>query len=102
MGFPVWSSLVSALGTVKERLGSVNAPIECAGQRVEPGDVVVADDDGVVVVPRAKAAEVLEASRVREEKEAVSRARYAAGELSLDVQAMRDELAAKGLKYVDE
>jgi 4-hydroxy-4-methyl-2-oxoglutarate aldolase len=102
MGFPVWSTCVSALGTVKERLGSVNAPIDCAGQQVEPGDVVVADDDGVVVVPRAKAAEVLEACRVREEKEAASRARYAAGELSLDVQGMREELAEKGLRYVDE
>ena len=87
---------------MKEKLGSVNVPIECAGQRVEPGDVVVADDDGVVVVPRAKAATVLEACRVREEKEAASRARYAAGELSLDVLGMREELAEKGLRYVDE
>jgi 4-hydroxy-4-methyl-2-oxoglutarate aldolase len=101
MGFPVWSRFVSALGTVKEKLGSVNVGIECAGQRIEPGDVVVADDDGVVVVPRASAVEVLEGCRAREEKEAVSRARYAAGELSLDVQGMRDELAEKGLRYVD-
>ncbi len=99
MGFPVWSAGVCALGTVKEELGSVNLPVECAGQRVEPGDVVVADDDGVVVVPRAKAAEVLAAARAREEKEAASRARYAAGELSLDVQSLRATLAEKGLRY---
>jgi 4-hydroxy-4-methyl-2-oxoglutarate aldolase len=101
MGFPVWSRYVSAQGTVKERLGNVNAPIVCGGQAVEPGDVVVADDDGVVIVPRATAGQVLGASRDREEKEAASRARYAAGELSLDVQSMRDELTAKGLRYVD-
>ena len=99
MQFPVWSRCVSARGTVKETLGSVNVPIECAGQRVEPGDVVVADDDGVVVVPRGDAEAVLDACRVREEKEAASRARYAVGELSLDVQGMREELRAKGLRY---
>ena len=102
MQFPVWSKCVSALGTVKEQLGSVNVAVECAGQRVEPGDIVVADDDGVVVVPRARAANVLEACRVREEKEAASRARYGAGELSLDVQGMRETLARAGLTYVDE
>jgi 4-hydroxy-4-methyl-2-oxoglutarate aldolase len=101
MGFPVWSRCVSALGTVKETLGDVNVPIECAGQRIFPGDVVVADDDGVVVVPRANAADVLDASRDREAKEALSRARYAAGELTLDVQDMRGELKRKGLRYVD-
>jgi 4-hydroxy-4-methyl-2-oxoglutarate aldolase len=101
MGFPVWSALVSALGTVKEELGDVNLPIDCGGQRVEPGDVVVADDDGVVVVPRAKAAEVLKASRDREEKELASRTRYAAGELSLDVMGLRGALEQKGLRYVD-
>jgi 4-hydroxy-4-methyl-2-oxoglutarate aldolase len=102
MQFPVWSRCVSALGTVKEALGSVNVAIECAGRSVEPGDVVLADDDGVVVVPRGQAAEVLEAARERERKEAASRTRYQAGELSLDVQGMRDELVRKGLRYVDE
>lgn len=101
MGFPVWSKCVSAFGTVKETLGDVNVPIVCAGQLIGPGDVVVADDDGVVVVPREQAAQVLEASRLREEKEATSRARYQAGELSLDVGGMRDRLERKGLRYLD-
>ena len=101
MGFPVWSACVSAYGTVKETLGDVNLPVVCAGQLITPGDVVVADDDGVVVVPRAGAADVLEACQQREEKEALSRKRYEDGELSLDVSAMREKLAAKGLVYID-
>jgi 4-hydroxy-4-methyl-2-oxoglutarate aldolase len=101
MAFPVWAACVSATGTVKETLGDVNLPIVCAGQSVRPGDIVVADDDGVVVVSRENAEEVLEASRKREEAEARSRARYAAGELSLDVSQMRGRLAEKGLTYLD-
>jgi 4-hydroxy-4-methyl-2-oxoglutarate aldolase len=101
MRFPVWSACVSATGTVKETLGDVNVPIVCAGQRIEPGDVLVADDDGAVVVPRRRAAQVLEASRAREEREAAVRKRYAAGELSLDVSGMRERLASKGLRYLD-
>lgn len=102
MGFPVWSRRVSAFGTVKETLGDVNVPVVCAAQLVRPGDVVVADDDGVVVVPRSRAEAVRAASAEREEKEGRSRRRYEAGELSLDVHAMRDALEAKGIRYVDE
>jgi 4-hydroxy-4-methyl-2-oxoglutarate aldolase len=101
IGFPVWAACICAYGTVKETLGDVNVPVVCAGQLVHPGDVVVADDDGVVVVPRASAPGVLAASRQREEKEALSRKRYENGELSLDVSAMRPKLAAKGLVYLD-
>jgi 4-hydroxy-4-methyl-2-oxoglutarate aldolase len=101
MGFPVWSKAVSAEGTVKGTLGDVNVPISIAGRIVAPGDVVVADDDGVVVVPRLRAAEVLAASKAREEKEAGSRARYAAGEIALDVNDMRPLLEKAGIRYVE-
>jgi 4-hydroxy-4-methyl-2-oxoglutarate aldolase len=101
MGFPVWSKAVFAQGTVKETLGQVNRPLVCAGALINPGDMIVADDDGIVCVRKSEAADILEKSIAREEKEAKSRKRYIAGESGLDMYGWRQRLADKGLKYID-